>query len=162
MLLAGEIGKPHGLGGEVYLVPISDDPRRFVPGARLIRTDGTALVIERHHPHRAGRWLTKFEGIDTREDAETLRGAVYVPEGEARELAEGEFRHEQLIGCSVTDPAGTHLGEVVGIMDGVAHDLLTISTPRGERLVPLVKAIVSEVDVDGKRVVIDPPQGLLD
>ena len=159
-MLAGEIGKPHGLGGEVYVIPISDDPRRFAPGSLLLHDDGRHLTVESSRDHR-NRFLVKFEGFDDRESAETLRGALWVDASELRPLEEGEFWEHQLDGLAVVDVSGASLGTVKRVDPGPAQDLLVVETGDGERLVPLVAGIVTEVDVNAGRVTIDPPEGLL-
>lgn len=161
MLLAAEVGKPHGIAGEVYVVPISDDPRRFEVGSRLRRDDGSTLVIESARQH-ADRFLVKFEGVATRDDAERLRGPLYVPASDARELQCDEYWPHELAGCAAVTSGGEPIGTVVRVVPGSAQDLLALDTPRGERLVPFVKEIVTEVDVAARRVTIDPPAGLLE
>ena len=161
MLLAGEVGKPHGLAGEVYVVVISDDPHRFDPGSTLFRADGGPLVVTSSRAH-GQRFLVRFEGIDDRPEAEGLRGPLYVPGTERRALEEDEFWTDDLVGCSVVTRAGAELGQVSGIVPGSAQDLLQVETGTGVRLVPAVKAIVVEVDPDARRIVVDPPEGLFD
>lgn len=161
MLLAGEIGKPHGMAGDVYVMRISDDPRRFEPGASLTHEDGRVLTVAGSRVHR-DRFLVRFEGISSREDAEQLRGALYVDTSETRDLADGEYWEADLIGCAVVLADGTEVGEVSDIVTRPVQDLLAVTTPQGERLVPFVDEIVTEVDPRARRVVIDPPAGLLD
>lgn len=156
------MGKPHGLGGEVYVVPISDDPHRFDVGASLLDEQGEELLIESARRHN-DRLLIKFAGVDDRDTAATMKGPLYVTEDALRALDDDEFWTHDAIGCevfTVDDP--TPVGTVRDLMSGAAQDLLVLDTPRGERLVPLVKAIVVEVDVAARRVVLDPPAGLLD
>jgi 16S rRNA processing protein RimM len=161
MLLAGQVGKPHGIAGEVYVVPISDDARRFEPGAALQREDGTTLVVEtaRHHTNR---FLVKFEGVDSRDEAERVRGPLFVPAADARALEDDEFWPHDLEGCAVVLADGSPVGQVTSVVTGPAQDLLEIATPRGERLVPFVKEMVVGVDLDARTVTIDPPAGLLE
>lgn len=161
MLLAGEVGKPHGIAGEVYVVRISDDPHRFDPGAGLTHSDGRDLVVERARPHR-DRFLVKFAGIDTRTDAEGLRGALYVSVDERRELGANEFWVEDLIGLEARLLDGTSVGSVRDVVPGTVHDHLVVVVEGGDRLVPLVKEIVTGVDLEAGAVVIDPVPGLLD
>ncbi len=161
MLLAGRAGKPHGLSGELYVTPISDDPRRFEPGAVLVGARGELLTVERSRGLHQ-RVLVKFEGVDDRTAAETMRGPLYVQPSDVRTLEEGEWWEHELIGMSVEDPEGRELGRITGVMSRVAQDLLVVETPVGEKLVPLVEAIVSEINRDSRRVVVDAPPGLLD
>ena len=160
MLLAGEIGKPHGTNGDVYVVRISDDPHRFDPGSRLMHEDGRELVVESARVHR-NRFLVKFEGVSSRSDAELMRGALYVPSSEKRQLEEAEYWADDLRGCHVVTAAGEPVGTAREVLPGTAHDLLVVDTPAGERLVPMVKAIVVSVDLEARRIVLDPPEGLL-
>ena len=155
------MGKPHGLGGEVYVVPISDDPHRFDPGSRLLNERGDDLVVERSRPHHE-RFLVKFEGIGTRDEAERLRGALYVVPDDLRSLGDEEFWEHDLMGCSVVTTDGTDAGEIEAVIPGAAQDLLQLRTGAGERYVPLVKEIVVAVDIASRTVTIDPPAGLLD
>jgi 16S rRNA processing protein RimM len=161
MLLAGEIGKPHGLDGEVYVVVISDDPHRFLPGSTLHRDDGRPLTIVTARAH-GDRFLVQFEGVDSRAEAMLLRGPLYIPATEKRSLDPDEFWHDDLVGCAVVTSDGHEVGVSSGVIAGSAQDLLRIDTTAGERLVPLVKEIVIDVDVTNKRIVLDPPEGLLD
>ena len=108
------------------------------------------------------RFLVKFEGSDSRADAEALRGTLFVPATDARELEEDEFWEHDVIGLEVVTADGERVGEVAAIIPGAAQDLLEISTPDGARLVPFVKEIVTGIDPDARRVTVDPPEGLLD
>ena len=160
-LLAGEIGKPHGLSGEVYVMPISDDPGRFEPGSEMSDPAGNPMTVESSRRH-GNRLLVKFMGIDSRADAESLRGALYVRPEDLRDLAEDEFWPHDVVGSEAVTTGGETLGHVVEVLPGAAQDLLVIETSAGRRLVPLVKDIVVRVEVHERRVVLDPPEGLME
>ena len=160
-MIVGQIGKPHGTAGDVYVIRISDDPRRFEPGSVLRHEDGRTLVVEASRVHR-DRFLVKFEESASRSDAETLRGTVYVAASEVRELDDDEFWENDVIGLDVVTVGGDLVGEVAAIIPGAAQDLIEVTTPRGARLVPFVKEIVTGIDPGARRVTIDPPAGLLD
>jgi 16S rRNA processing protein RimM len=161
-LLVAQIGKPHGLAGEVYLVPISDDPRRFEPGARLERADGQLLVLEGTRSRRDDRMLAKFQGVNDRAAADALRGPLYVAASDTRSLADDEFWPHDLVGYEVVLVSGEVVGSVARVDFGVAHDLLAVDTQGGERLVPLVKEIVVDASRAKRSLRIDPPAGLVD
>jgi 16S rRNA processing protein RimM len=127
----------------------------------LLHEDGRELVVEASRVHR-DRFLVKFAGADSRPDAERLRGQLFVMPGEVRQLADNEFWPHDLIGCEVHLVDGGVVGSVAAITPGPSQDLLTVATARGHRLVPLVQAIVVDVDVAARRVLLDPPEGLLD
>ena len=159
--MVGRVGKPHGLAGEVYVEVISDDPRRFQPGSTVIHERLGRLTVESSRPHRA-RTLVKFQEVDGRDDAESLRGGLFVEHDEARDLSEGEFWEHQLVGATVVDTEDREVGTLRRILPGPAQDLLVVDTPNGERLVPFVQDIVVEVDVARRTVRVDAPAGLLD
>ena len=161
LLIAGEIGKPHGTAGEVYVIRVSDDPRRFEPGSRLLHSDGREITVEKSRNHR-DRLLVKFEGSDSREEAEALRGTLFVQAEDRRELDAGEYWAGEVIGCIVVLQDGSTVGEIQDVIPGPAHDLLSVHTSKGDRLIPVVKELVVSVDVPGRIVVVDPPEGLLD
>jgi 16S rRNA processing protein RimM len=105
----------------------------------------------------------KFAGVDSRDHAQRLRGmSVYVDPAGLRRLERNEYWAHQLAGCMVVDMVGAPIGTVSRIYERPPQDLLGVYTERGERLIPMVTEIVVEVNVDDGRIVIDPPQGLLD
>ena len=161
LLIAGEIGKPHGVSGEVYVIRISDDPHRFDSGSRLIHEDGRELEVESSRLHR-DRLLVKFAKADNREEAEALRGTLFVPAAARRELEDSEYWADDLIGCEVETLDGGRIGRIAEVRAGPAQDLLVIEAASGEKLIPLVAEIVKRVDVDNRIVTVDPPEGLLD
>lgn len=126
----------------------------------LQREDGTALTVAAARPH-GRRFLVRFEGIDTRDQAMLLRGPLYVEAGEARTLDRDEFWHDDLVGCKVV-VGDAEVGTVSGVLTGPVQDLLQVDTERGERLVPLVKEIVTSIDTEARRITVAPPEGLLD
>ena len=145
--------------------PRTDDPdERFAPGTHLL-VDGRAdLVVSRTHWH-SGRLLVTFDGIDDRTAAEGLRGLVLMVERDADAQADEDdaYYDTSLVGCAVVQTDGAPVGTVTQVVHLPAQDLLAVELlAGGEALVPFVAAICTEVDVVAHRIVIDPPQGLLD
>jgi len=166
LVLVGRIARPHGLKGHVVVHPETDFPEeRFAPGATLwTRSDrGDEQLVVASSRMQGGRPVIGFEAVERLEDAERLSGLeLRVPEGALRALDEGVYYRHQLIGCAVETTAGRRVGEVVRVDGGAAGSLLAIDGPRGEILIPLAVDIATQVDVAAKRIVINPPDGLLE
>ncbi len=142
----------------------TDSPQeRFTAGAQLGAGAGRTLTVDAVRPH-AGNLLVRFAGVTDRAAAAELRGVLLtVDTVELPDLDDpDEFYDHQLEGLAAVGPDGAELGTVREVLHVPASDLLVVETDRGEALVPFVRAIVSEVDLSGGRVVLDPPAGLLD
>src|SRR5262245_12035270 len=166
MVLVGRIARPHGLRGQVIVNPETDFVEdRFKPGAifwtRSARGDEQLRVTSARVQN--GRPVIGFEGFSSIEDVERLAGLdLRVPEDELQPLDAGMYYHHQLIGCAVETVAGERVGDVVGVTGGAAGSLLEVDGPRGKVLIPLAVEICVEIDVEAKRIRINPPEGLLD
>jgi len=105
----------------------------------------------------------KLEGVDSLSQADRLAGLdVLVPEEALKEREKDEFFLFQLIGCSVIDKHGKTAGRVKDVLSAGPGDLLVVDWEGKEILIPFHESICIEVDVPGKRIRIDPPEGLLD
>ncbi len=165
LVAIARIAKPHGLKGELLADVLTDFPERFegLEGVTAVLPGDVRrhLKIESHRP-RNERILLKFEGIDRIEEAEELRNAeICIPETDVVVLDADEFFDWQLQGCEVRDQQGNAIGEVIEIMRTGGTEVLVV---RGEKeyLIPFAEAICTEVDVENKKIVIDPPDGLLE
>jgi 16S rRNA processing protein RimM len=108
--------------------------------------------------------VVRFKGIVDRNQAEVLNG-IELGVSRDRLPAAGpeEFYYADLIGLSASTTAGESLGTIIAVQNYGAGDLLEIAPPRGETLlVPFTHAAVPEVDLAAGRVLVDPPEGLLD
>jgi 16S rRNA processing protein RimM len=165
-VVIGRVVKPHGLKGEVVVECLSDFPGRFFEGLSVLLARGDAGMgdarIAAVRPH-GGRLLVTFEGISDPSAAESLRGAeLSVSAENVAPRPEGFVYHWEIEGAFVVDAAGKPLGRVAELADAGGRPLLVVETVRGPRDVPFSRPIVVSVDVAGKRVVLDPPPGLLD
>ena len=153
----GRIGRPHGVRGEVTVVPETDDRSRFAPGSRLVSTEGREFVVADSHPYRDRGLVLAFVGVADRNTAETLRGTVlWGDAADRRSLEPGEFWADQLTGLVAVAPDGSVLGRVSGVDHGVGQDRLIVVTPEGSTvLVPFVSALVGE-PTDGTIEIQDP------
>ncbi|MBU2662182.1 ribosome maturation factor RimM [Actinoplanes bogorensis] len=185
LLVVGQIGKPHGIRGEVSVVVRTDEPEeRFVPGSvfvtevprdRRVSTGPAAasgarfdvpkqLTLESIRWHQ-GRGIAVFENIYDRNLAEELRGVFL--QVDSADLTPpddpDEFHDHQLVGLRVESSDGTVHGTVARIEHAPASDLIVLKKPDGgTALIPFVTAIVPKVDLAGGRVLVDLPEGLLD
>jgi 16S rRNA processing protein RimM len=167
LVVIGEIARPHGLAGEVCVIPHTDDPARFGRVGACVLWDPAR---ERREPARvtAARVhgdavLVTLEGCESVEAARGLVGRlIALPADEARALPPGRFYPWQLEGCRVVTEEGTDVGTVSGIEPSPAHDLWVVRDGAREHLIPAVPAIVVEVSLADRRVVIRPPEGLLE
>ena len=171
-LVVGHLAKAHGIKGELYVQPLTDHPEEtYAPGVVLSfggRTDNgpnpdlPPLRIEASRPFRKG-YLVSFQGVEDRNQAEALRGGyVYREASEVEPPAEGELFHHELVGMEVFLRGGERLGEVSHLFELQPADLLEVRGDHKEYLIPFLDWIVVEVDAEGRRLVVDPPEGLLD
>lgn len=164
-LQVARIGKPHGIRGEVTVQVLTDAPGdRFVPGTEFVVEPASAgpLIVD------SARWnkdilLLGFEGIETRNQAETLRGAKLFIETEEldEDDDEGWYEHE-LVGLEAR--VGSQVvGKIAALHTLPVQDLLVVETPDGkEILVPFVEQIVPEVNVAQGFILMTPPDGLFE
>lgn len=154
----GYVLRAHGVRGLVRVHAESDSIaslKRLTVGERELR-------VVRVTPER-GDWLVQLEGLTDRDQADALRGQQLrarredLPPPDADELYVVD-----LVGCSVVDLAGASIGTVTGTFPGGAQEILVVSDGNGrEVLIPFIAPILVSVDVAARRVVCDPPEGLL-
>ena len=158
-VVVGRIVTAHGVRGEVKVEPLSDFPERFARGSRLW-LDGIERAVQ------SGRWqrsqvILKLSGVDSRNEAEALRGKeLTVPD--IAELPAGEevyYLHD-IVGLRVETPGGETLGEVYDVLSTGSNDVYVVRGDRGELLLPALDDVVLEVDVPGGRIVVDVPEGI--
>lgn len=158
------IVKPHGLRGEVVLESLTDVEGRLEnTPVFLLVVDGAPVRELRVESRRffGGRHVLRFHGIETLTEAEKIRGlTLAVPESEIGPLPENHYFIHQLIGMKVLLKNGRELGTVKNVLSTGGVDVLEIGE-RGEHLVPFVSSICVEVNLEEKRLTIDPPEGLL-
>lgn len=171
-LVVGHLSKAHGTKGELYVWPLTDHPEGiYAPGVVLPMgpedadepdPDLPPLRIEQARPFKRG-FIVAFGGVTDRQAAEALRGNyLFQPFDVLEPLAEGEVFYHQLLGMEVFTIDGDRIGEITEVYELHPADLLEVSRPEGSLMIPFLPHIVVDVDVETRRMTIDPPAGLLD
>ncbi|MFE0021595.1 ribosome maturation factor RimM [Amycolatopsis sp. NPDC059021] len=167
-VVVGRVAKAHGIRGELAVDVRTDSPeRRFAIGAvvttKLRDGSSRALTVAAAREH-SGRLLVRFEEVLTRDVAEMLRGAMLLADTAELPAIDDpdEFYDHELAGLRAELTDGSVVGKVVEVVHSPGGELLELDRDGDSVLVPFVKAIVPVVDVAGGRVVLDPPEGLLD
>ena len=168
------IRRPQGRKGEVLAEILTDFPEKFAERKRvwLLAPAGAASATPRE-VELANHWLHKggivlhFAGVDSISAAEELKGLlVAVPQTERAPLAADETYIGDLIGCMLVDVAGAEavtVGEIENVdRAGGAAPLLVVRGARGEVLIPFAKSYLRRIDLEGKRVEMALPEGLVD
>jgi 16S rRNA processing protein RimM len=166
MAAVGWIARAHGIRGQVIVSLETDFPEeRFRPGAELFieqngAVQGLTLTSVRFHRDRP---VVGIAGVETMNAAAALAGReLRVPVDRLASLPGGTFYRHDLIGCRVETPAGELIGTVQNVEGTLNGSRLVVAATRGEVLIPLVAEICTTVDPAAKRIVINPPEGLLD
>lgn len=169
-VVIGQVVRPFGRRGEVYVEPLTDDPGRFfeIGSAEigLVDQPGTRRGLESVRIHK-GRPVIRFDGITDIASAESLRGMeVRIGEAERAPLPEGRYYSDQLVGCRAETEDGAPLGEIVDTLDTAGPSLLVLRGPDGsEDLIPFVEALCVRVEPPTQetagRVVLNIPDGLI-
>jgi 16S rRNA processing protein RimM len=170
MVLVGCIARAHGNRGQVIVDPETDFPEeRYKPGSVVyVRRDEKSAAVEpltitavRFH---RGRPIIALEGVDTMNAAEELAGSeLRVSTDALQPLPPGTFYQHDLVGCAVETPEGMAIGTVTSVEGaGVGSRLVVQGRGGAEILIPMTEAIVVGVHLAARRILVQPPDGLLD
>jgi len=171
-VIVARLVRPQGRHGEILADLLTDFPERFAERKRLFllgpqsaqRPAARAIELEDHWLHQ-GRVVLKFAGVDSINDAETLRGLeVAIPKTERAPLDEDAVYISDLIGCLLIDSrTGTKIGNIADVdREATATSLLVVETLSGEVLVPFAKAFQPKIDLAARQIEMKLPEGLLD
>jgi 16S rRNA processing protein RimM len=161
----GEIVTTHGIGGWLKLKPYNPQTTVLNPTREVwLEKDGTRSrrEIENSRPYKS-QFLIKLSGVDRINDAQPWVGSIlYLPERDLDSLLSGEYYHYQVVGLEVFDTKGERIGVIVRTWPTPGGELYVVNGPSKEHLIPAVKEIIEKVDFAAGRMIINPPEGLLD
>ena len=161
----GEIVATHGLDGWLRVNPFNPESAAF-DSAREVVLDkqGDRTLHEIESSKRHGRQiLIKLKGGDSIDDAQKrVLSTLYVDANTLGALAPGEYYHYQVVGLEVYDLGGERIGVITRTWSTAGGELYVVQGATKEHLIPAVKEIIEKVDFAAGRVIINPPEGLLD
>ena len=172
-LVVGHCTKPHGIKGEVVVQSLTDHPESsFAPGVILYPGTGDSgapdpdqspLRVEESRPFKEG-YLVRFGGVDTRDRAERVRGWDLLRSlADLEPPGDDELFYHELLGLEVVTEAGRSIGTVREVYELHPAELLEGRDEAGRPIMgPFVLDYIVEVDLEARRLVLDPPDGLLD
>lgn len=154
ILRVGKIVNTHGLKGEVKVIALTDDPKRY-NDLDFVLIDEVERKIQ-GCKFQKDRVIVKIEGIDSIEEAEKYKNKyMEIPREYAVPLEEDTYYIADIIGCNVYDTEGKSLGEVYDVIQTKNNDVYWIRKPK-ELLIPVLLDIVTDIDVENRKITIKP------
>ena len=164
MICVGAISGSFGVRGEVRIKSFCAVPEDIASYSPLSSEDGaTSYSITLVGPIKHG-FSARLSGVTTKEQADALSGTrLYTKRDRLPSLPDDEYYYTDLTGLDVFDTGGTQIGQVKAVQNHGAGDLLEVQTVNssGTVLIPFTQIVVPTVDLAARRIIIDPPDGLL-
>jgi len=158
----GVFGAPQGVRGEVRVKSLTGEPSAIgVYGPLTNKGRSRSFAFESLRPLKDDMLVARLTGVSTREAAEALKGVeIFARRDQLPPPSEDEFYYDDLVGLEAVDAAGGRIGRVVSLMNHGAGDVLEIAPVGGGEtlLLPFTKGVVTRIDFDDGRVVIEPPR----
>ena len=154
-IIVGKVGAPHGVKGEVKIIPLTDFPDRFRT-MKKITVGEEIFTVEGQRIATNGNPIMKFGGVDNRDAAARLTGKIItVSRDETMPLADDEYYAFDIVGLTVYDDNGDEIGMVDAVLKTGSNDVYTVKKSDGvEIFIPALKKVVREIDIKNKRMVI--------
>jgi 16S rRNA processing protein RimM len=164
LVLLGAIGAPRGIKGDVRVKSFTAEPGAIASYGPLWDKKGARWLTLKVVGEAKGQVIVRVAGIADRTQAEALRGTeLFVPRERLPQAEEDAFYYVDLIGLRVETTEGEFLGEVRTVFEAGAGDLLDVGGgPYRGLVVPFTRDVVTEVDLEAGRLLVDPPDGLLE
>lgn len=165
-IVIGKISKPRGIKGEIRVLPLTDNPDRFNLLTEIEveteRETSTLFDVEKCS-FTSKEVILKLKGIDTRNQAEELKGCyITIREKQTISLEEGNYFVYEIIGLKAFDENGTPLGEVIEVRSNPGNDIYVLKKGDKEHLIPAVKEFITDIDLENKTMTIKVIEGLFE
>lgn len=146
-VVIGKIAAPHGVRGEVRIVPLTDFPERFENLKSVFLEDDSKLEVE-FVKHNNKFIIIKFKNINSRNDIEVYNGKLLMlNRSEIPSLPEGEYYNFDIIGLEVIDDKGVKLGKISEILKTGSNDVYVVDAEK-QILIPALKKVVKEININ--------------
>lgn len=164
-VLIGKIVGIHGIKGTNKFKSYAESLSVFTPGRSLLMRDKLqrekSVEINWVKPHTRTP-LISFKGVTNREQAQALIGGeLFIEESELPELNKDTYYWFELIGLEVYSTKEDYLGRITSIFPTGSNDVYIVKDRENEILVPALKSVVIDIDLDNKRMRVDLPEGLV-
>jgi len=162
-ITVGKILKNQGNKGAVRVLPLTDYPERFENMSRVrVSVKGSRRELNIEQAYLQKKFIIiKFKEVTNLKEAEELKGGfLVVTREELVPLSEGSFYIFDIVGLKVYDRGGKLLGEIKEVMQTGANDVYVVATGGKPILIPALKQVVREIDLQGRRMVVAMPEGL--
>jgi len=164
-ILLGVVAAPHGVRGLVRIRSFTEDPMAIASYGPLSDETGRKMYRVEALSAVKGAVLARIEGVADRTAAEALRGLrLYVERSALPATAERQWYEADLIGLSAVGRDGRDWGKVLAFHDfgaGLTMEISGGEASRSSLMLPFTDEAVPEIDVDGGKVLVDPPAGVL-
>ncbi|MDX2434540.1 MAG: ribosome maturation factor RimM [Desulfobacterales bacterium] len=165
--LIGEVVKPHGIRGEIKVFLYSEQPENLQQYKKIVLQEPMGSGTETYNVIKSREQgkiaILQLEGVGTREGSEALQGSkIWVNKSNFPTLDSDEYYWHQLKGLVVMTETGQELGRVTKLFNTTAHDIMVVTGAGHEFMIPVQRDIIREIDVQGGKVIISPPPGLLE
>lgn len=164
-VLIGEVVAPFGVRGQIKVRSLTDNIDHLRRRVKVVyigpkRQPYTLKVV---HEHKPGLLVLTLEGVATREDAESLRRAeVVIPEKQTAPLAKDEYFIHQLYDLLVVTEDGQEIGRVREVLETGANEVLVVArSGQPDALIPMIRDVVQQLEIENRRVVVRLIEGLL-
>ena len=164
-LRVGQIINTHGVKGELKILPLTDDPKRYDYLEKVFIDKGGdfQLLNVSYVKYFKNLVLVKFKEINDLNTAEAYKGQYILVDSEnAVKLPEGSYFISDIVGCEVTEENGNKLGIVTDVLSTGSNDVYVVKNENsGEILVPALKSVVKSVLTHEKKITVSLPKGLI-
>ena len=167
----GQISKVHGIKGEMVVVPLTDDPKRFselkkvllLKDEKIIEFEVESVRTDFKAKRLKERVLIKLKGVENPEEAKGLVGSfLEIEKEDLIKLPEGRYFIFDIIGLKVITTENKEVGKVKEVISLPANDVYVVQGDQKEYDIPAIKEVVKKIDLERKVMIIEPKEGLLE